>query len=74
MTTETTKGTGAKSMSFYATDEDQDRIAAIATMLRGRGHRIAAPGVSAVISYALARIFLTECTEDGSLITDRNAA
>jgi hypothetical protein len=71
MTTEATKATEARPASFYATTEDRDRIAAIAEMLRRRGHRSSA---SAAISYALHRVFLAECSADGSKISERNAA
>lgn len=69
MTTETTLT--AKSDSFYATDEDRARIAAIMELLRRRGNR---SSKSAAISYALARVFLTECSEDGSMLGQRDAA
>lgn len=63
--------------SFAANDEDRERIKAIGEMLERRGYRVMRGGnvsASAVISYALHRVFLAECSTDGSLITDRNAA
>jgi hypothetical protein len=71
MTTETT---GSKTMAFYASDEDQEHIAAIVAMLRRRGHRINTRGVTDAVSYALSRVFLLECSTDGAQAHERNAA
>lgn len=71
--TETAKG-DAKTLAFYAKGEDREHIAMVAKMLRERGHRFVDPGVTAAVSYALRFVVLTECSENGSPATERNAA
>jgi hypothetical protein len=57
--------------SISTTAEDRERMAAIAKMLRQRGMRSSA---SAVVSYAVHRVFLLECSTDGAQAHERNAA
>jgi hypothetical protein len=71
MTTETLK---PKATGFYASVEDQENLAAVIKMLRGRGHRMNGLGVTEAVSYSLRKVVLSECSTDGSAITDRNAA
>ena len=71
MTTETLK---AKATGFYASVEDQENLRAVIAMLRQRGHRMNGLGVTEAISYSLRKVVLSECSTNGSTVTERNAA
>lgn len=65
--------------SFAATEEDRAHLTAIAELLTQRGVQGGSRGgrpvtVSQVISYALSRVFLTECSTDGAPTTEQIAA